>query len=117
MRISNVLYYFYLQFDELQCPLAVIKLFSPPDASHLSQLNQTVYLCDALEGHNAIRVVSIASIKSLISIFPDLMVTSDGELVNTKKFALLRHPFNELARYNTEGLFDDDEEEKIEPMY
>jgi hypothetical protein len=118
MRISNVLYYFYLQFDDLQYPLAVVNLFSPPDADLLSQSSQTAYLCDALEGQGAIAVIPITSIKSLVSMFPDLKVTADAKLVDTKKFALLRHPFIELARYNTEGLFDDDDEDStVESAY
>ena len=41
--------------------------------------------------------------------FPDLKVTQEGELVSTQKFALLRHPLIELAKYNTEGLFDEED--------
>ena len=111
MRVSNVLYYFYIQFGELQYPLAFVNLFSLPDKSLLSQSNQTVYLCSALEGQKAICVVPVASIKSVVSMFPDLKVTSDGELVNTQRFALLRHPFLELAKYNTGGLLDEEDDD------
>ena len=111
MRISNVLYYFHLQFDNLKYPLAVVNLFSPPDADLLSQSSQTVYICDALESQEAIRVIPITSIKSLVSMFPDLKVTSDGDIVDTHKFALLRHPFIELAAYNTQSLFDGDDDD------
>jgi len=114
MRIANVLHYFFLQFDDLKYPLAVVNLFSNPDADLLSQSKQTVYLCDALEGRDAIRVISITSIKSVVSMFPDLKVTPDGKLVNTQKFALLRHPFIELAKYNTDGLFDKEDDEETE---
>jgi hypothetical protein len=41
--------------------------------------------------------------------FPDLKVTPEGELVDTQKFALLRHPFIELAKYNSEGMFDEED--------
>jgi hypothetical protein len=92
MRITNVSYYFYLQFDDLQYPLAVINLFTFPDATLLSQSSQTVYLCNALEGLGAIKVIPITSIKSVVSMFTDLKVTPEGELVDTRKFALLRHP-------------------------
>ena len=109
MHILNVLYYFHLQFDNLKYPLAVVNLFSPPDADLLSQSSQTVYICDALESQEAIRVIPITSIKSLVSMFPDLKVTSDGDIVDTHKFALLRHPFIELAAYNTQSLFDGDD--------
>jgi hypothetical protein len=111
MRIANVLYYFYLQFDDLEYPLAVVNLFSFPDASLLSQSNKTVYLCNALEGLDTIRVIPITSIKSVVLMFPDLMVTPDGKLVDTQKFALLRHPLIGLAKYNTEGLFDEEEDD------
>ena len=116
MCTTNVLYYFYLQFDDLQYPLAVINLFSIPDVTLLSQLHQTVYLCRALEGQDAIRVIPITSINLLISMFPDFKVTSDGTVVDTQNFALLWHPFFALAKYNTDGLFDDKESEAMDLM-
>ena len=114
MRIANVLYYFYLQFDDIQYPLAAVNMFSLPDATLLSQSSQTVYLCNVLEGRDAIRVIPITSIKSVVSMFPDLKVTPDGELVDTHRFALLRHPFIELAKHNTGGLFDEEDNDDIE---
>ena len=116
MCISNVSYYFYLQFDNLQYPLAVVNLFSSPDATLLSQSSQTVYVCNALDGQDAIRVIPIMSIRSVVSMFPDLMVTPDGALVDTQKFALLQHPFIELAKYNTEGLFDEEDDDDTDPI-
>jgi hypothetical protein len=110
MRVANVLYYFYLQFDDLKYPLAMVYLFSFPNASLLSQSSQTVYLCDVLEGRDAIRVIPITSINSVVSMFPDLKVTPGGEIINTQRFALLRHPFIGLAKYNTEGLFEEEED-------
>jgi hypothetical protein len=117
MRIANVSYYFYLWFDDLEYPLTVVNLFSFPDVTLLSHSSQTVYLCNALEGLDVIRVIPITSIKSVVSMFPDLKVTPDGKIVNTQKFALLRHPFISLAKYNTEGLFDEeDNENDMDPM-
>jgi hypothetical protein len=116
MRITNVSYYFYLQFEDLQYPLAVVNLFSFPDVAILSQSSQTVYLCNALEGQDAIRVIPITSIKSVVSMFPDLKVTQDGELVDTQKFALLRHPFIELTKYNMDGLFDEEDDNNTDPV-
>ena len=57
MRIANVSCYFYLLFNDLQYLVAVMKLFSLPDATLVTQSSQTVYLCNALEGKKAIRVV------------------------------------------------------------
>ena len=113
MRIANVSYYFYLSFDNLHYPVAVVNLFSLPDATLLTQSSQTVYLCDALEGQEAISVIPITSIKSLVSMFPDLKVTPEGGLIDTQKFALLRHPLIELAKYNTEGLFDEEDDDEM----
>lgn len=114
MCIANVLYYFYIQFDDVNYPLAVIKLFSLPDATLLSQSNEMVYLCNALEGQEATRVIPITSIKSVISMFPDLKVTPDGNLVDTQKFALLRHPLIKLAKYSTDGLFDEGDDNDMD---
>ena len=116
MHIANVSYYFYMQFDDLQYPLAVVNLFSFPNATLLSQSTQTVYLCNALEGQDVIRVVPITSIKSVVSMFPDLKVTPDGKLVDTQAFALLRHPFIELAKYSTDGLFNEEDDDDTDPM-
>lgn len=116
MRIANALYYFYIQFDDLQYPLAVVNLFSFPDVTLLSQSSQTVYLCDVLEGPEAIAVIPVKSIKSVVSMFPNLKATQDGKLVDTQKFALLRHPLIELAKYNVEGLFDEDDNNDADTM-
>jgi hypothetical protein len=110
MCIANIAYYFYLRFDDLKYPLAVINLFSLPDANLLFQSSQTVYLCDVLEGLDAIRVIPITSIKSVISMFLEHRVTRDGKLINTQKFTLLQHPFIVLAKYNTDGLFDNEDD-------
>jgi len=113
MCIVNVSYYFYLLFNNLQYPTAVINLFSLPDATLLAQSSQTIYICDALEGKEVIRVVPITSIKSVVSMFPDLKVTQEGELVDTQNFALLWHPLIELANYNTEWLFDEEDDDEM----
>ena len=115
MCIVNVSYYFYLLFNDLQYPITVVNLFSLPDVTLLTQSSQTIYICDALEGDEMIRVIPITSIKSVVSMFPDLKVTLEGEVVDIQKFALLRHSLIELAKYNTEGLFDekDDHDEEM----
>ena len=115
MCIANISYYFYLQFGDLPYPLAVINLFSFPDTTLLFQSSQTVYLYNTLEGQDVIKVIPITSIKSVISMFPDLKVTPEGELGDTQKFALLRHLFIELAKYNTEGLFDKEDDDDTDP--
>ena len=43
MRIANVSYYFYLLFHDQEYPVAVVNLFSLPDATLLTQSSQTVW--------------------------------------------------------------------------
>jgi len=42
--------------------------------------------------------------------FPDMSVTQDGDISHTGKFALMRHPYIELARFAHDGLFEDNDE-------
>ena len=106
-------YYFYLLSNNLQYPVTVVNLFSLPDLTLLTQSSQTVYLCNALEGEEAIRVIPVTSIRSVVSMFPNLKVTSEGELVDTQKFALLWHLLIEFAKHNAEGLFDEEDNDEM----
>jgi hypothetical protein len=67
--IANVLFYFCLHFGDSWYPLAMINLFSEPEEDILSESSGTVYLCDE---HNGVAVVSITSIHSIVSMFPDM---------------------------------------------
>jgi len=42
--------------------------------------------------------------------FPDMSVTQDGDISHTGKFALMRHPYIELAQFAHDGLFEDNDE-------
>jgi len=93
-QIADVHFYFYLRFNQELHALAIVSLFSPPNASLWQELTQTVYLC---EHPNDAQVISIKTIKAVVSMFPDMQVTSSGEIIQTNKFSLFRHPFVELA--------------------
>jgi hypothetical protein len=109
MRIADVHFYFCLEFGGELHPLAMVTLFLRPDDSLLAQSSDTVYLCDRLEGHEGHQVIPIKSIKSVVSMFPDYQVTEDGDINQTNKFSLLRHPFIDLAEYRPHDLFNDDD--------
>ena len=42
--------------------------------------------------------------------FPDMVVSQDGNITLTSKYALMRHAYIELAPFISGGLFDDNGE-------
>jgi hypothetical protein len=108
IRIADAQFYFYIQFDDILYPLAMVTLFSPPDAVVLDQSSSAVYLCDRFD---IPQVIPVTSIKTVVSMVPELQVKSDGEIVPTTKFSLLRHPFIDLAKFRGDGLFDNEDDE------
>jgi len=107
-RIADVHFYFYLCFSQELYALAMITLFSPRNASLWQESTQTIYLCEHPDDAQAI---SIKTIKAVVSMFPDMQVTSSGEIVQTNKFSLFHYPFMELT--NQLGLFNDGDEGNI----
>ncbi|KAF9463097.1 hypothetical protein BDZ94DRAFT_637947, partial [Collybia nuda] len=59
--------------------LAVISVFSPPNHDLLHQSFQTVYACH-YQGVDALLVIDIKQIESVVSMIPYFKVTPDGEL-------------------------------------
>lgn len=59
--------------------LAVVSVFSPPDRDLLHQSFQTVYVCH-YQGADALSVIDIKQIESVVSMIPYFKVTPDGEL-------------------------------------
>lgn len=86
--------------------LAMAKLFSLPDAAILEESSDAVYLCDYLDQPV---VIPVTTIHSVVSMFPELQVTPDGQIHETKKFSLMRHPLIELVQYRPD-IFDNDDD-------
>lgn len=105
-----MLFYFYLRFGDNRYPLAMVNLFSVPDARILSDSSGTVILCDPLTGHEGVAVVSVKVIHSVVSMFPETRVDHSGHISTTGKFSLMRHANIEFARFTPDGLFEEDEE-------
>ena len=76
-RIADVHFYFYLRFNQELHALAMVSLFSP-NASLWQESTQTIYLC---KRPNDAQVISIKTIKAVVSMFPNMQVTSSGEIV------------------------------------
>ena len=62
MRIGDVQFYFYLRFGEARHPLAMVHLFSLPDAEVLSDSNGTVYLSEPLTTEEGLVVFPVTAI-------------------------------------------------------
>ena len=109
MRIADVLFYFYMCFGELKYPLAMVNLFSLPDTNILLASSGAVYLCDPLQG---LVVISIVSIRSVVAMFPEMVISKDGKVECTGKFSLMRHAYIELAKYSLDGFSNEGKEGK-----
>jgi hypothetical protein len=109
-QIADVQFYFYMRFGDRFFPLAMVSLFSPPDPAILAESSNTVYLCAPLDRPLGLTVVPITAILSVVSMFPDMAVTQDGHISHTGNFALMRHPYIELAQFAHEELFEDNDE-------
>ena len=96
-RIANVRFYFCLRFGDVRHPLAMVSLFSVPEAEVLSDSSGTVYLCEPLAGLDGLLVIPVTAILSIVSMFPDMVVTQDGHISETGKYSLMRHAYSELA--------------------
>lgn len=107
MRIADVQFYFYL-FGETQYPLAMLKLFSLPDEDTLSNSSGTVYLCDQLNGPASLVVMPITAINSVVSMFPEMEVSTSSQISLIGKFVMMCHAFIELASFSLDGLFNED---------
>ena len=107
MRIADIVFYFFLCFGESQYPLAMVNLFSKPDENVLLASSGMVYLCDPLQG---LVVVAISSIRSVVAMFPEMVINEDGKVERTGKFSLMRHAYIELAKYSPDGFANEGEE-------
>ncbi|KAH8981811.1 hypothetical protein EDB92DRAFT_1969673 [Lactarius akahatsu] len=112
-RIGNVQFYFCIRFGDTRHPLAMISLFSPPDANILSDSSGTVYLCDPMTGPEGLLVVPVTSILSVVSMFPDMHVTQDGHISETGKFSLMRHAYIGLAHPSPMVVYFDDDDDTV----
>lgn len=110
MRIANIVFYFYMQFGDSRYPLAMARLFTMPDQRILLDSCDTVYLCDPWEGREGLAVIPISSIRSVVAMFPEMVINAEGQIERTGKFSLMRHAYIELAKYSTDG-FDEDSDD------
>jgi hypothetical protein len=96
MRVADVEFYLYMHFGDLCHPLAVVTLFSLPDAEVLADSSHTVYLCRPLQTRT---VIPITTIWVVVSMFPEVKVDQMGEITTTENFSLMWHIHLGLPKY------------------
>ncbi|KAH8996455.1 hypothetical protein EDB86DRAFT_2803935 [Lactarius hatsudake] len=109
LRIANVLYYFYTRFGDDRHPLAMVNLFSKPDADILSESSGAVHLCDQITERGGVAVVPITAIHSVVAMVPEMRVEASGQIILTGKFSLMRHAYLEVARFASDTVSEEDE--------
>lgn len=72
----------------------VTNLFSLPDAQILANYSEMVYLCDPFKGPGSLVVVSISAIQSVVSMFPKMEVSPDGQISQMGKYSLMHHAYD-----------------------
>ena len=110
IRVADVQFYFYIRFGDDRHPLAMVSMFSLPDASILADSSGTVYLSKPLSVREGLVVISVTTIHSVVSMFLDMRATEDGRILETGKFSLMRHAFLELAHFSNGELFEEEDD-------
>ena len=108
--MANAQFYFYICFGNDRHPLAMVLLFSLPDARVFADSSKTVYLSKPLSAQEGLAVIPVTAIHSVVSMFPELCATEDGRILETGNFSLMCHAFLELALFSNSKLFDEDDE-------
>lgn len=62
-----------------------------------------------MTGREGIAVISVKAIHSVVAMFPETRVDHSGHISTTGKFSLMRHAYIELARFTSDGLFEEED--------
>jgi hypothetical protein len=89
----------------------MVRLFSLPDVEVFADSSKTVYLSELSSAREDLVVIPVTTIHSVVSMFPEVNITEDGQILETGKLSLMRHAFLELAQFSNGELFEDDDEE------
>ncbi|PBK94769.1 hypothetical protein ARMGADRAFT_927209, partial [Armillaria gallica] len=73
-------YYFQLCFEHTCYTLALVSIYSPPDAVLLHESSRTVYSCEH-QGDTGLHAVFISDIAAIVAMVPLFDVTGEGEVI------------------------------------
>ena len=65
-----------------------------------------------LEPLDGLAVISITSIRSVVAMFLEMVISKDSKVKCTGKFSLMRHAYIELAKYSPDGFSNEGKEGK-----
>lgn len=106
--ITDVEYFFQLQFGDIVHTLALVHLFSPLDQEVLEALNHATYICQH-GGIDSFTVVDVKLISAVVAMVPNYEVTVKGNIiVSDNRFAMVEAPFLQMATL-CETLGDDND--------
>jgi hypothetical protein len=95
--IAEVEYFFRLQFGDTVHSLALVSVFGPPDSELLKLSHHAAYVCHR-GGIDALIVVDVKAITTVVSMVPNFQVTVEGKIIiPDNRFSLVEAPFLKLA--------------------
>ena len=103
-------YYFHLRFGDKVHTLAIISIFSPPDATLLAESSGTVYACH-YQGDNSLMAMDIKQIKAVVAMIPYFRVSANGIDIPEMEHFLVEKPYREITYFRGEEDLDSDNEE------
>lgn len=95
--VADIEYFFRLRFGDTVQTLSLVSMFSPPDQELLELSHRAAYICRC-GGPEALTVVNVKVIKSVVAMVPDYQVTVEGNVITPEnRYSLVESPFLKLA--------------------
>ena len=111
-NVAEVRYFFRLQFGPTIYSLAILSMFSNPDPELLEKSYNTVY-SSHYRGEDALVVVNVIKITSLVAMVPYYRVQEDGTILDPgNEYFLVEKPYIDITFYRGEVEADEETEER-----
>ncbi|KAK0240410.1 hypothetical protein EDD85DRAFT_765773, partial [Armillaria nabsnona] len=96
-EFAEVLYYFQLHFEHTRYTLALVLIYSPPDAKLLHESSKTVYSCEH-QGETGLCAVFVSDIAAVVAMVLLFDVTGKGEvIIPENQYFLVEKPGLDVA--------------------
>jgi hypothetical protein len=112
-EIAEVKYFFRLQFGPTIYSLALLSTFSEPNMELLEKSSHTVY-ASHYRGEEALVVLDIKKIMSMVAMVPYYRVQDDGTIVDPgDEYFLVEKPYIDIVHFRGETEADDEIEGQL----